>query len=202
MKVLYIDSKLKDLERFNPAESEIQKLPKKLFLAYSLQYKSAAEAIKKRLEENKIKVSNFQQVLGCSKINTKDPILLISEGRFHLLNLFLQSPEVWFLDSNKLMKIPSSEIESLRNKRKSSLIKFLKAQNIGILVSTKPGQENLSLALKIKSQLKRKGKNPYIFLSNNIDLGQFENFKIESWVNTSCYGLSYDNSNIIDYKEI
>lgn len=201
MKVLYIESKLKNLEDFRLSDDEIAKLPSKIFLAYSIQYKDLAIMIKAQLEK-KIKITQFQQVLGCSKINSKDPILLIGGGRFHAINLYLQASEVYVLDNKIISRISGKEIEFLRNKRKAALLKFLNADNIGILVTTKPGQENLNQALKLKEELTKKGKNAFIFISNNIDIDQFENFNIDSWVNTACIGLSYDNPSIINYSEI
>ncbi|VVB78487.1 2-(3-amino-3-carboxypropyl)histidine synthase [uncultured archaeon] len=201
IKVLYIESKLRNLD-INLSKEEIAKLPNKIFLAYSIQYKDLAVIIKKQLESSNIKISGFGQVLGCSKISTKDPVLLIGEGRFHAINLYLQAPEVYVLDNNKITKITENEVDSLRSKRKAALVKFLSADNIGILVSTKPGQENIALATSLKQKLKKQGKNAFIFLSNNIDLNQFENFNIDSWVNTACQGLSYDSPNIINYSEI
>jgi diphthamide biosynthesis enzyme Dph1/Dph2-like protein len=202
MKVLYIESKLKNLNDFSLSNEEIAKLPKRLFLAYSIQYKDLAIIVKKQLEKNNIKIINFQQVLGCSKVNTKDPILLVGAGRFHAINLYLQTSEVYVLDNNIIAKISEKEIESLRSKRKTALLKFISANNIGILVTTKPGQENLNKAIQLKEKLIKKGKNAFIFVSNNIDITQFENFNIDSWVNTACQGLSYDNPNIINYLEI
>ena len=202
MKVLYIESKLKNLNDFNLSKKEIAKLPKKLFLAYSIQYKDLAIIIRKQLEQNHVKVSGFEQVLGCSKIKTKDPLFLVGAGRFHATNLYLQAPEVYVLDGNVINKIAKQEIESLRNKKKAALLKFLNANNIGILVTTKPGQENLNEAIRLKEYLIKKGKSPYIFISNNIDISQFENFNIDSWVNTACMGLSYDNPKIINYSEL
>ena len=202
MKVLYIESKLKNSKDLELSQEEIAKLPKKLFLAYSIQYKDAALKIKQQLEKNKIKISNFQQVLGCSKINTKGPVLLIGQGRFHAKNLYLQSSAIYILENNFISKIPDAEIQSIKNKRKTALIKFLSAENIGILVTTKPGQENLKAGIKMKEQLEKKGKQAFIFISNNIDINQFENFPIDSWVNTACIGLAYDNPDIINLTEL
>jgi len=39
------------------------------------------------------------------------------------------------------LKVPKKDIELLKIRLKTALIKFLSAKNIGILVSTKPGQE-------------------------------------------------------------
>ncbi len=199
--ILYIPAIQKNLN-IKLSKTQIAKLPKKLFLAYSIQYKNLAFKIKQQLEKNKIKVQKFQQVLGCTKIKTKLPILLISTGRFHAQNLMLQSPTIHILENNKIIKIPKKETKEVKAKRKTALIKFLKANKIGILVSTKPGQENLKQAIQLKNNLKKQGKQPYIFISNNIDITQFENFNIDSWINTACPGLAFDNSDIININEL
>ncbi|MEK6859330.1 MAG: diphthamide synthesis protein [Nanoarchaeota archaeon] len=204
MKILYIESKLKNLD-INISDNGIKKLPKMLFIAYSVQYKDIALKIKKQLtsnKENKIKITGFQQVLGCSKINTQFPVLFIGGGDFHYLNLLHQVSSLYIIANNSIKQIPKEEIEKLKAKRRAALLKFLKANNIGILISTKPGQENIELAIKLRQKLSKKGKNAFIFLSNNIDTTQFENFNIDSWVNTACLGLSYDNPDIINYAEI
>lgn len=201
MKTLFIESKLKNLE-LNLPIGEIKKLPKKLFLAYSIQYKDLAKSVRLLLESNNIKIVKFQQVLGCSKINTKLPILLIGTGRFHAINLYLQAPEVFVLEGSNIIKILDKEIEQLKIKRKTALMKFLNANKIGILVSTKPGQENMKQAIKLKEKLNKKGKDAYIFLSNNINITELENFNIESWVNTACPGLALDSNKIVNVDEI
>jgi|TARA_B100001971_G_scaffold186587_1_gene186645 2-(3-amino-3-carboxypropyl)histidine synthase len=201
MKILYIESKQKNLKA-ELSKSEIVKLPKKIFLAYSIQYKDLSYNIAKQLKKSKIKIEKTQQVLGCSKVNTKLPILLIGTGRFHAQNLYLQTPILYILENNKIIKISKDEINRLKARKKTALIKFLKADNIGILVSTKPGQENLKQAEVLKKKLENKNKKKHIFISNNIDINQFENFNIQSWVNTACPGLANDSSDIINIGDI
>ncbi len=210
--ILYIPAIQKNLE-IKLSKSQIAKLPKNIFLAYSIQYKELAKQIKQQLEQNHIKIQKFQQVLGCSKVNTVLPILLVSTGKFHAQNLVLQTPiikeilkkplvSLYILENNKIIKIPEKEVNKLKAKKKTALIKFLKADKIGILVSTKPGQERLKDAIKLKNQLEKKNKQPFIFISNNIDTTQFENFDINSWVNTACPGLAMDNFNIINIDDL
>ncbi len=199
--ILYIPAIQKNLDIKLP-KKEITKLPKKLFLAYSIQYKELAKQIKQQLEQNHIKIQKFQQVLGCSNVNTVLPILLVSTGKFHAQNLMLQTPILYGLKNNKIIKISEKEVNKLKAKKKTALIKFLKADKIGILVSTKPGQERLKDAIKLKNQLEKKNKQPFIFISNNIDINQFENFNIDSWVNTACPGLAIDNFNIINIDDL
>ena len=152
-----------------------------------------------------IKIPKTQQILGCSKIKTSIPILVISTGKFHSLNLYLQTPELYVLEGKTIRKIPQSDIQKLKTQRKTALIRFLSADNIGILISTKPGQKNLKKALRLKEKIEKKYKNKkkvFIFISNNIDINQFENFNIDSWVNTACSGLIIDKPTIINYSEI
>ena len=201
MKTLFIPAKLKHLDIKLP-KSEISKLPKKLFLAYSIQFKPIISKLKKQLESSGIKIEKTQQVLGCSKINTKSSLLLIGQGRFHAKNLYLQAPIIYVLENNKITKIPKEEIEKIRKKRQTALLKFLYADKIGILVTTKPGQENINQAIILRNKLKKQGKKAYIFIANNIDINQFENFQIDSWINTACSRLAMDNSKIINFSEL
>jgi len=201
MKTLFIPAIKKNLDIQLP-KSEIKKLPKKLLLLYSIQYKTLTKSIKSQLEKANIKVLKTQQILGCSKINTTLPILLITTGKFHALNLYTQSSAIYLLYNNAIKKISNKEINKLKTQRKTALLKFLSANKIGILVSTKPGQQNLKKAISIKKQLLKKHKQPYIFISNNIDINQFENFQIDSWINTACPGLAYDNPSIINIDEL
>ncbi|MGV8151657.1 MAG: diphthamide synthesis protein [Candidatus Nanoarchaeia archaeon] len=200
MKIMFIESRIKNRD-IRLTEDQLNSLPKEIFIAYSIQYRELAESIKSQLK-NKVSVKGFSQVLGCSKINTKFPVLLIGQGRFHAINLYLQAPQVYIFENGSLLKMPSSEINKLKTARKTALIKFLSSDNLGILVSTKPGQEHLSLAIKLKEKLTKKGKNCYIFLSDNIDFNQFENFNIGSFVNTACTGLAFDNPSIINISEL
>jgi len=205
MKVIYIPAKQKNLDiKLN--KNEIAKLPKKLFLAYSIQYQDLADNIAEQLKQKGIQIQKKQQVLGCSKIFNKNklPVLLISTGKFHAENLMLQTPALFVLENNNIVKIPQSEIDNIKAKKQTALIKFLKAEKIGILVSTKPGQENLKKAIKLKKQLEKQ-KNPkqaYIFISDSIDINQFENFNIDAWVNTACKGIAMDNPNIINIDDL
>ena len=60
MKLLYIPAKQKNLD-IEINALELKKLPKKLFLAYSIQYQDLANNIAKQLEKNKIQIKQKQQ---------------------------------------------------------------------------------------------------------------------------------------------
>lgn len=179
------------------------KLPKNIAIAYSIQYKEIAYEIQKILSK-KHEITQFIQVLGCSRpkfSKNTQAILLISSGEFHAISLAVESNiSVYILEADKLRKISEEEIDSFRKRKKVSYVKFLNAEKIGILISTKPGQENLQKALSLKNKLKN--KIPYFFISNEINTKEFENFsEIKSWVNTACPRLDFDSS-IINISDL
>jgi 2-(3-amino-3-carboxypropyl)histidine synthase len=203
MKTLFIPAK----STLQITESELKdlskKLPKNLAIAYSIQYKELAETIKKNLSK-KHKITSLTQVLGCSKPkfpkNTKT-ILLISDGKFHAVSLAYETKiSVYLFSMGNLEKISKEEINNLEKKQKGAYLKYLHAEKVGILISTKPGQENLKKALTFSKKLKK--KTPYLFISNNIDTNEFENFQIDSWINTSCPRMDMNLGPIINIDKI
>ncbi len=173
-------------------------LPDELFLAYSIQYKNLAEKLKKKLGK---KVKGFKQVLGCSQLKTKYPILLIGSGKFHALQLALQGNTIYILEGKTINKLSSREVEKIKLKRKAAISRFLAADKVGILISLKPGQENLKQARKLKKELEKKDRTVSLFLADNINLEELENYDIDSWVNTACPALTSD-SRIINMDEL
>lgn len=200
MKTLFIETQ----KKINLADLEINitQLPKKLAIAYSIQYKELAEQVKKKLTKTKV-ITSFVQVLGCSKprFPKTEAVLLIGSGKFHAVSLALETGlPIYILEGNRINSIDKSEIDKIKQTQKAAYIKFLDSKQIGILVSVKPGQENLAKAIKLKGQLKN--KNSYLFLANNINTNEFENFDIQSWVNTACSRLDMNNSAIININQI
>lgn len=209
MKVLYIEAKKKTSELSSELNKNALKLlPERLFIAYSIQYKALACSIKRELESLGCDITGFKQVLGCTKLylnNQKKQasILLIGSGRFHALNLILQTDTpIYIYTEGKISRVDEEEIKKLKQKRRAALVRFLDSSIIGILASTKPGQNRLKEAIKIKKQLKSKGKSVNLFISDNINLSELENFKIDCWVNTACPGLALDSPKIINIDEI
>jgi len=180
----------------------LKKLPINIAITYSIQYKDQAREIKSLLSKSH-KINSFMQVLGCSKPNFKkntQAILLIGNGRFHAVSLAFESKlPVFILEDNQLTKISKKEIEVLEKKQKSAYVKFLNSDKVGILVSTKPGQQRLKQAIDIKKKLK---KQSYLFICNNINTYEFENFGLDSWVNTACPRMDMEDNKIINIDKL
>ena len=91
-------------------------------------------------------------------MKSKHPILLVGSGKFHAIQLALQGNTVYVLEGKTINKLSDDEISKAQAKRKAALARFLTADSIGILVSTKPGQENLKEALNLKRINKKQTK--------------------------------------------
>ncbi len=200
MKTIFIPAKSKATLNRSKIKELSKKLPKDLVIAYSIQYQELAFEIKRILTNHNI--LKIIQVLGCSQPklpkNTK-AVLLIGSGRFHAVSLAYETKlPIYILEKNQLTKVSEKDIELYEKKNKASYVKFLNANNVGILISTKPGQENLQKALNLKKKLK---KNSYLFISNAINIHEFENFGLDAWVNTACPRLDMDSS-VININKI
>lgn len=197
MKTLFIEARRK-LNAINLNHINLNALPNKIMLAYSIQYKNLAEKLKRKLGK---KVAGFKQVLGCTRLRRRYPILLIGSGKFHAIQLALQNNIIYILEGNKISKLGKKEIEKIKAKRKAARSKFLAADKIGILVSSKPGQKNLKPAINLRKKLEKQDKEVTLFLADNINLEELENYNIESWVNTACPALTFD-SRIVNIDEL
>lgn len=179
----------------------LKKLPKEIAVFYSIQYKQVAEKIKKQLKKTK-KITAFSQVLGCThpKLdkNTK-AIIFIGSGKFHAASLSVETDLPVYLYPN-LNKVPEKDIKKIKQNKKSSYTNYLNSKNTGILVSIKPGQNKLKQAIELKNKIK--DKDTYLFLFNNLDTNEFENYNINSWVNTACPRLDLDSNKIINVGDL
>ena len=187
----------------------------------SVQFIHNLEKIKTQLRELHINIITSKadrthvtgQLLGCdsdlSALNLTteqhekiDAYLYVGDGRFHPLALIyaqkdLESVNVKEIICNDpfgqqmyLMEPPF--LKSILRKYRASLIKFLSVKNIGVLITVKPGQEQLLAALKIEK--KYPSKKFYFFVDDNISFNQLENFPfIETWINTACPRVGFDD---------
>ncbi len=198
MKKLFIPVKSKAKANSKKILKLSEKLPKNIAIAYSIQYQDIAFEIKKILKHKNI--TAFIQVLGCSvpTFSSKtNAVLLIGSGKFHGISLALNTKlPVYVLNSNTLEIISKQDIEKIQKKQRASYLRYLTSNKVGLLISIKPGQNRLQRALDFKKKLKN--KKAYLFLSNNINSQELENFKIDSWINTACPRLDFDSSAIVN----
>jgi 2-(3-amino-3-carboxypropyl)histidine synthase len=182
---------------------KLPKLPQNIAVAYSIQYKQLAFKIGQLLSK-KHNITKIIQILGCSQPifpKNTEAIILIGSGRFHAVSLSLNTKfPIYMLEGNIFSRISKEESEKMQKHEKAAYVNFLNSETVGILVTTKPGQQNLKNAIQLKKSIKN--KDSYLFIANNIDVSEFENFSIQSWVNTACPRLDMNSSKIININKL
>lgn len=203
MKILFIDAK-SDADIKIPKE-QLAKLPKKIGIATTIQHLHKIKDVQKQIPGSII----AGQVLGCSaeaaeSVKSKvDAFLYIGSGEFHPLEIAYETKKEVFCfnpSSKKLSKISRADVEKHEARKRTSLIKFLSADKVGILVSTKPGQNRMNDAEKLS---KRKDKEYFLFAFDTLNELDLENFPfIQCWVNTACPRIADKKPNIINIDDI
>ena len=94
--------------------------------------------------------------------------------------------------SKKLKKLNKGDIESIKQRTKAALMKFVVSKDVGIIISQKHGQNRLSEAKKLKVLFPE--KDFYFFIADTIELAGLANFPfVDVWVNTACPRIGYDD---------
>lgn len=150
------------------------------------------------------------QILGCNYSSVHgenksfDSILFLGSGLFHPIGLLLSTnnpvitidPFSGEIKRDELIK----EKEELLKKRYMTISTVKDCSSFGILISTKPGQQQKDKAVNAKEILTKHGKNSYVFILNEISPFALENFpQIDCFVSTACPRIAIDDMN--QYKK-
>lgn len=141
------------------------------------------------------------QILGCDVAAAQkldvDCYLYLGTGNFHPLLVAARTgkPTVVLNPvSEKLSLVHEKEASRLITKITVMRERVLGAYRIGIIVSTKPGQNRLKRAIFLKKKLEAEGKKVFVFVANEIVPESLLDFPdIEAWINTACYRLIDDS---------
>ncbi len=202
MKKLFLPAKSKlNIDKHKLFKS-FEKLPNNIAVVYSVQYEKQAREIRKLLK-SKYNVTKFAQVLGCSKPNfpnSTKAVILIGDGKFHAISLASETKlPIYLYEGDKLIKISDKEINDLEKRQKAVYLKFLNSNKVGILVSTKFGQQNIAKAFYLKNKL---DKNSYILIGDLISASEFENFGLDVYINTACPRLDMESNLVINSDKL
>lgn len=199
---MLIEGRYEDVE---VPKIDFSALPKKIGLFTSVQFLDIIPELKEKIEEAGIEVKLFGantphegQILGCSirKFEGVDAFLYLGDGRFHPTALAIENEcDVFVLDilSGEISKINEEEKDIYKKRKKIGYVKFLSSKEIGVLITTKKGQENASVVKLLKEKYPDKVFHSFLF--DTLDFNQLENFPfIESFVNTACPRIAFDDS--------
>lgn len=143
------------------------------------------------------------EILGCdvAAAHTIAPkvevFLYIGDGKFHPIEVYLKTKKQVFIYNPLLDEVYELDYDDARDYERKRLVRLGKVRNaekIGILVSTKIGQNNLKKALELKRLLEGKGKKAYILVFDTLNPESLADFTdVEAFVNTACPRLVDDD---------
>ncbi len=204
MKFLFIEARHKGIVKV--PKKVIDRLPKTTGLFFTLQFIDSLESVKKDIEKTgrKVKVMKARhtkypgQIYGCSlqRFRGVDGFLYLGDGLFHPKALALGNDKpvhIWNPVSRQYSLISKSIMESEIKRQRAAYSRFLMSKKIGVLVSTKPGQNYFKHALKLKE--KYPDKVFYYIAMDTLNFEGLEDFTfVEVWVNTACPRLGWDDA--------
>jgi len=141
------------------------------------------------------------QVLGCDYFGLKriepevDSFLVIG-SYFHALgaSLSVQKPTVLADPYDRTVRLLDQDRARIIRQRYAMVEKARQANNFGIIVSTKPGQSNPTIALNIQHQLEENGKKAVILYADEVVPDKLLDFTdIDAFVDTACPRLALDD---------
>jgi len=192
----------------------LDKLPNKIIVVTTVQYREYLNELIKCLKNagkkpiiGKTKQIYKGQILGCDvKLeNSKcDCILYLGDGKFHPTKLsFTYDKPVYLLEprTGTITQIDNKDVENYKKKKKGAMLKFLTSNHIGVLFTTKPGQ-NQKIEVTKKLEKKYPDKQFYSFISETINFDSLQDFTfIDTWVNTACPRIEED-LRIVNFDDI
>jgi len=205
MKTFFIEARYKG--KVEVPDELVSLLPDKIALFTTVQFLDSVRSAKKKIEEKKKKVlllrtehtKHAGQLLGCNIKEFKedfDAFLYIGDGLFHPKALMLKNNKPVFVlnpFSKEYFKLEEKDVKDMKKKQRGALLSFMSSKEIGVLISTKPGQHNLKKAYDLEKRFPE--KNFYYLVFNTLNYSELENFPfIECFVNTACPRISYDEA--------
>lgn len=188
----------------------VDALPKKLVVFSAIQYHDQLPRLRELLhaagkETTVVRPKHSVEeghLLGCGIEHwdvEADAFLYIGDGLFHPKALTIHNEQpIYCYDPQReeWHVLENEDIERAKRRHKASMSRFLMARRVGVLVTTKSGQQRYLMARKLEEQYPE--KEFYFFLSDTLDYGGLEDFPfVEAWVNTMCPRIGYDDTNKI-----
>jgi len=189
---------------------------KRIGLYCSVQFVQKIATVVKQLEEAGHTVVTSQpdrtdeqhQILGCDVFHDNlrladipDVFLYVGDGQFHPRALLLMQryskekvPVItWDPFAKKGSVLTVNDVRQIVVKEKANLMKFLSSDTIGVIITTKWGQQQFGYTQQLEK--KYPDKQIYYFIADTIRFSDCVNYPfVEVWVNSACPRLSLDDA--------
>jgi 2-(3-amino-3-carboxypropyl)histidine synthase len=176
---------------------------KKIGTFTTVQFLPQIRQLEAFLRKNKKTVHSGGQVLGCNPLGPLkiaaevDAFVYLGSGKFHPIAVAMQTSKPIFVANpltSEVAKLSEEERLLYLRVKEQRLKEAISAKIFGILVSTKPGQNNMKSAKEIAAKIEKRGKKAYIFVFETLIPESLLDFpQIEAWVNTACPRIAIDD---------
>lgn len=200
---LFVPARM-EVEPFETLEKALPELRESVWgLTATVQHVHCLDEVKEYLEEEGVNSvigepgprSKYRgQILGCdwgsgrSVAGKVDGFIYIGSGSFHPLGLFLAT-EKRVVSVNPVSgdyQVIEQEIGDFLRKRAVLLDKIESSESIGILVSTKKGQNRMRLAKDLAEDLMDSGYECFLLVMDELNPDILKDYRLDGFVNTAC----------------
>ncbi len=183
-------------------------LPTRLILFTTIQYHDQLDEWKRTLASAGKEVHTFRpkhavaegHLLGCGIEHwavDAEAFLYVGDGLFHPKALVIKNELPVFCYDPKREdweRMQDADIELAKKKQRAALSTFLMAKKVGVLITTKHGQQRLEMALTLRKKYPEKEFT--FLLGDTLDWDSLEDFPfLECFVNTMCPRIGLDDTN-------
>ena len=147
------------------------------------------------------------QVLGCDFRNAQsvsenvDAYVFVGGGRFHAIGLALATgkPTIIADPYEQVAYSIDDQVRRVLMQRWANISEAKGANNLGLLISLKPGQMKLNDAINLKQKFEKHGLRVSLLALREVTPSSLMQFPfIDAFVNTACPRLSLDDSGNFD----
>jgi len=175
-------------------------------ICFSINFEHVAKKMASALEAFGKKPLSMHCVLGCSFMDIEESIVIyVGDGNFHPLGIALKNHVFAYDPLEGQLRDMSSEGEAIRKRMRGNLMGVLNAERIGIIVSTKRGQQRMEEAIRIKRALEKKGKKAEIFVMDRVEKNSLLGYGADGYINTACPRIAIDDEfekPMVNYMDI
>jgi len=172
-------------------------------ICFSVNFDRIAHRLASTLSSIGKRPRELQRVLGCSFPSVDGVALYVGDGLFHPLGVAVNNGVIAFDPFTRELKEISGE--DMGRRKRGSILGVLNAERVGILVSTKRGQQRFRDALFVKRYLESRGKKAEILVMDRIDRDSLIGYGVDAYVNTACPRIATDDDlgkPTINYAEL
>ncbi len=205
--VIFLEARMKDdLKEVTSKAAQILKA-RRVGVTTTIQHVhklgQALEALKEHGIQGTIgpsggRIAQAGQVLGCNYSGARaldvEEYLFIGTGKFHPLGIALATGKRVVIADPVSGEVSEIDTDPMLRRRFGAITRAREAKRFAILVSKKPGQKRMDLAVQLKALGQSRGKEMFLVYLDNIEPDRLLNLGAEAAVSTACPRVALDDA--------